>query len=353
MNFNISSKIVGINNPSFIIAEMSANHNKNFDLAVKTIEAAKEIGADAIKLQTYTPDTITIDSEQEYFKINQGSIWDGKTLHELYKEAYMPWDWQPKLKEIADSIGLICFSAPFDFTAVDFLEKMNVPAYKIASPEITDLPLIKYAASKGKPVIISTGIANFDDISKAVSACREVDNNQIALLKCTSSYPAPAKDANLHTIPDIKKQFDTIVGISDHTLGTVIPVASVALGAKIIEKHFILDKSIKTPDSKFSLDKNEFKKLIDNVRITEDALGSITYDLSEDVKKARQNSRSLFVVENIKAGNEFTNKNIKSIRPGQGASPEFLDKLIGKKATKDYKKGTPVRKNFITSLDKK
>ena len=351
MNFSLSEKKIGTDSPCFIIAEMSANHNQSYDLAVKTVEAAKEVGADAIKFQTYTPDTITIDSDQEYFKINHGTIWDGKTLYELYEEAYMPWEWQPKLKETAESLGLVCFSSPFDPTAVDFLEKMNVPAYKIASPEITDIPLIKYVASKGKPILISTGIATLNDISQAVKACREVNNNQIALLKCTSSYPAPIEEANLNTLPDIVERFDTVVGISDHTLGIVIPVTAIALGAKIIEKHFILDKSTETPDSKFSLDKNEFKNMVEAVRIAEDSLGSINYDLSADIKRVRQNSRSLFVVEDIKVGNEFTNENIKSIRPGQGVHPAFIDQIIGKKATKNYKKGTPVSEDFLTCSD--
>ncbi len=351
MNFKISDKNVGADRPCFIIAEMSANHNQSYDLAVKTVEAAHEAGADAIKFQTYTPDTITIDSDQEYFKINHGTIWDGKTLYELYEEAYMPWEWQPKLKETAESLGLVCFSSPFDHTAVDFLEKMNVPAYKIASPEITDIPLIKYVASKGKPILISTGIATLNDISQAVKACREVNNNQIALLKCTSFYPAPIEEANLNTLPDIVERFDTVVGISDHTLGIVIPVTAIALGAKIIEKHFILDKSIVSPDSEFSLDKSEFKNMVKAVRIAEDSLGSINYDLSVDIKKVRQNSRSLFVVEDIKVGNKFTNKNIKSIRPGQGMPPVFIDKLIGKKAKKNYKKGTPVLEDMIPCTD--
>ena len=333
---------IGKNSKTFIIAELSANHNQDFDLAVKTIEAAAKTGVDAIKIQTYTADTITIDCNNKYFQINQGTIWDGKTLYELYKEAYTPWEWQPKLKVIAEKLGLICFSSPFDKTAVDFLEKMNVPAYKIASFEITDIPLIEYVASKGKPVIISTGIAELKDIEDAVDACKKMGNHQIALLKCTSAYPALVEEANLLTISDLVKRFDCIAGISDHTLGITVPITAVALGARIIEKHFILNKKIDSPDAAFSLEPTEFKHMVDAVRGAEKAIGTVCYELSEKVKKNRIFARSLFVVKDIKAGESFTKENVRSIRPGYGLSPVKYQEVMGKKAKKNINLGTPL-----------
>jgi len=330
------------NNKTFIIAELSANHNHNFDIAVKTIEAAAKAGADAIKVQTYTADTITIDCNNEYFQIKQGTIWDGKTLYELYKEAYTPWDWQPKLKIIAEKLGLVFFSSPFDFTAVDFLEKMNVPAYKIASFEITDIPLIEYVAKKGKPVIISTGIATIEDIQLAVETCRNAGNDQIALLKCTSAYPAPMEEANLITIPDLTKRFSVMVGLSDHTVSNSTSIAAVALGAKVIEKHFILNRSIGGPDAEFSINPEEFKSLVQSIREVEKALGKVTYELSPKVLKSREHSRSLFVVKDIKAGEMFTNENIRSIRPGFGLHTKHLYEIIGKTAITNILKGTPL-----------
>ena len=342
MELKIGNKSIGNNHPVFIIAELSANHLQNFDLAVDTIKAMKESGADAVKLQTYTPDTITIDSENEYFQIDQGTLWDGKTLYQLYQEAYTPWEWQPKLKKIAEELGLICFSSPFDKTSVDFLEGINVPAYKIASFEITDIPLIEYIASKGKPVIISTGIATLADIEEAVNACRRMGNDQIALLKCTSSYPAPLEESNLRTIPNMANTFNTVVGLSDHTLGISAPVASVALGAKIIEKHFILDRNLGGPDAAFSLEPDEFKLMVEAVRDVEKALGTVNYDLTEKTRKSREFSRSLFAVEDIKGGELLTNENVRSIRPGFGLHPRHLEQIIGKKARTDIKKGTPL-----------
>lgn len=347
MNINIDDKIVGEGEPVFIVAELSGNHLQNFNLAVKTIRAMKKSGADAVKLQTYTPDTLTIDSDNEYFQIKQGTLWDGKTLYKLYQEAYTPWDWQPKLKKIAEDLGLICFSTPFDVTAVDFLEDMDVQVYKIASFEITDIPLIEYTASKGKPMIISTGIATFDDIRDAVEACRRKGNDQIALLKCTSAYPAPPEETNLRTIPDMAETFKTIVGLSDHTLGISVPIASVALGAKIIEKHFILDRKLSGPDAAFSLEPNEFKEMVKSIREVEKAIGDVTYDLSDNVKKNRIFSRSLFVVNDIKEGEVFTDQNIKSIRPGFGLHPKYLKDVLGKRASKDLKKGTPLRWEYV------
>lgn len=327
---------------TFIIAELSANHNQNYDIAVKTIKAAKEAGANAIKLQTYTADTITINCNKEYFQIKSGTLWDGRTLYDLYMEAYTPWEWQPKLKKISEEEGLICFSSPFDKTAVDFLEEMNVPAYKVASFEITDISLIEYIASKGKPVIISTGIATLSDIEEAVNACRRQGNNDIALLKCTSSYPAPIEEANLLTIPHLKDTFNVIPGISDHTLGSSVAVASVALGAKIVEKHFILDRKIGGPDSDFSMEPKEFKEMVDVIRDVEKALGKVNYELTPKVEKSRVFARSLFIVKDVKAGEEITEENVRSIRPGYGLHPKYYNKILGKKFRKDLEKGTPL-----------
>jgi N-acetylneuraminate synthase (EC 2.5.1.56) len=345
--FRINHRKIGDGYPVFIIAELSANHNQNFDNAVKLIKEAKKAGADAVKLQTYTPDTITINCSNEYFQIKQGTIWDGKTLYDLYKEAYTPWEWQPKLKEIAENEGLICFSSPFDKTAVDFLEDMDVPAYKVASFEITDTPLIEYIASKGKPVIISTGIATLSDIEEAINACKRMNNNQIALLKCTSEYPSPLEEINLKTIPNMIETFKTIVGLSDHTLGISVPIAAVALGAKIIEKHFTLSRAMGGPDAAFSLEPEEFKQMVKSIREVEKALGDVSYELSEKIKKSREFSRSLFVVKDIKKGDIFTEENVRSIRPGFGLHPKYYKDVLGKKATKDIKKGTPLNWDLI------
>lgn len=346
MNIHLSDKTIGDYHPVFIIAELSANHLQDFELAVKTIQAIKEAGADAVKLQTYTPDKITIDCDNEYFQI-KGTLWDGKTLYQLYQEAYTPWEWQPELKKIAEDIGLICFSSPFDKTAVDFLEGINVPAYKVASFEITDIPLIEYIASKGKPMIISTGIAELSDIEEAVKACTSMGNNQIVLLKCTSEYPTPLEDVNLRTIPDIAERFDVIVGLSDHTLTTSIPIAAATLGAKIIEKHFILDRSLGGPDAAFSLEPDEFKEMVKSVREVEKALGTISYELTDKIKKSREFSRSLFVVEEIKERELFTDNNVRSIRPGFGLPPKFLREILGKRAKKNIDKGTPLSWDLI------
>jgi len=343
----IGSYIISEDTPTFIIAELSANHNQNYDVAVESIKSIKECGADAIKLQTYTPDTITIDCDNEYFQIKQGTIWDGTTLYKLYQKAFTPWEWQPKLKKLAEELGLICFSSPFDKSAVDFLEKMNVPAYKIASFEIVDIPLIEYTASKGKPMIISTGIATLDEIQEAINACKNVGNNQIALLKCTSEYPAPINDINLKTIYSLSEKFNTIIGLSDHTIGTTAPVAAVAIGARIIEKHFILDKKIGGPDSSFSLEPSDFKKMVDEIRETEKALGSVNYDLTDKIKKSRTFARSLFVVRDIKSGEIFSEINIRSIRPSNGISPKYLKDVIGKKSVRDIEKGTPLSWDLI------
>lgn len=339
---DIGSRRVSTNEPVFIVAELSCNHLQKFDVAVKTIKAARKAGADAIKLQTYTPDTLTINCDNEYFQIKQGTLWDGRTLYQLYQEAYTPWEWQPKLKEIAEDLGLIFFSTPYNKTAVDFLEEINVPAYKVASFEITDLPLIEYIASKKGPVIISTGIATLEDIEEAVDACKRMGNDQIALLKCTSAYPAPLEDMNLKTITDMAERFKVVVGLSDHTLSISVPIASVALGASIIEKHFILDRSLGGPDAFFSLEPEEFKAMVRAVRDAEKALGTVNYELTEKMKKSREFSRSLFVVKDMKAGETFTAENIKSIRPGYGLHPKYLREVLGKKAAKDIQRGTPL-----------
>jgi len=332
---------------TLIIAELSANHNGSFDNAIATVRAAKRVGADAIKLQTYTADTMTIDCDKEDFQIKSGTLWDGMNLYRLYQQAYTPWEWHAALFEAAAEEGILCFSSPFDKSAVDFLEQLDPPAYKIASFEITDIPLIEYAASKGRPMIISTGIATEEEIHEAVQACRLQGNNDIVLLKCTSAYPAPLEEANLRTIPDLAARFDVISGFSDHTLGIVAPVAAVSLGAKVIEKHFILDRSIGGPDADFSLDELQFAQMVQAVRDTEKMLGAIDYFLSERVKKNRQFSRSLYVVENIEAGEKLTEKNVRSIRPGYGMHPKYLKQLIGKKAAVSLTRGTPLHWEMI------
>ncbi|HPF01104.1 MAG TPA: pseudaminic acid synthase [Bacteroidales bacterium] len=331
----------------FIIAELSANHNGSFETAVETIRAAKHAGADCIKLQTYTPDTVTIDCRKPDFMI-RGTIWDGKNLHDLYSEAYTPWEWHEALFRTAEEEGLICFSSPFDKSAVDFLETLNAPAYKIASFEITDIPLIEYVASKGKPVIISTGIASEEDIALAVDTCRRAGNNDIALLKCTSSYPAPVAEANLRMMQDIAERYHCITGLSDHTMGSTVPIAAVALGARIIEKHFILDRSAGGPDASFSMNVEEFSDMVKAVRDAEKSLGKVDYSLSEKQIQSRAFARSLYVVKDIKAGEVFTEENVRSIRPGYGMHPKYLKEVIGKVAKKDLRKGTPLSIELIS-----
>lgn len=332
---------------TFIIAELSANHGHSVEIAKNTIRAAKRAGADAIKLQTYTADTITIDCEKDDFVLKQGTIWDGRTLYDLYEEAHTPWEWHAELFETAKEEGLICFSSPFDKTAVDFLEDLNAPAYKIASFEITDIQLIEYAASKGKPMIISTGIAVEEDIQLAIDTCRNVDNNDIILLKTTSQYPARIEDANMKMISELASRFDVISGLSDHTMGIVVPIVATSLGAMVIEKHFILDKSIGGPDASFSLDEKEFKSMVDAVRNTEKSLGNIDYALSEKAKKSKQFSRSLYVVKDVKAGEVIADEIVRSIRPGFGMHPKFLNEVLGKKAIKDISRGTPLSWELI------
>lgn len=323
-----------------IIAELSANHNGSLEIAIETIKAAKRAGADAIKLQTYTADTITINSNKPDFQI-KGTIWDGQNLYQLYKQAYTPWEWHEELFRVAKEEGLICFSSPFDKTAVDLLEKLNAPAYKIASFEITDIPLIEYAASKGKPVIISTGIAGLEDIELALDACKRMGNKQIVLLKCTSSYPAPVEEANLAMIPDLAKRFGVIAGLSDHTMGITVPIAATILGAKVIEKHFILDRSIGGPDASFSSDEIEFTAMVKAVREAELAIGKVDYTITDNMLKSREYCRSLYVVEDIKAGEIITEENVRSIRPGYGMHPKYYKEILGKRIKTDISKGSP------------
>ncbi|MCG6553504.1 MAG: pseudaminic acid synthase [Candidatus Magnetominusculus sp. LBB02] len=343
----IDNRRVGPGEPVFIIAELSANHRQDFQIALDTIEAMGKAGADAVKLQTYRPDTITIDSAQDCFQINQGTIWDGRTLYQLYTEAATPWDWYPRLKQEAKRRGLICFSSPFDKTAVDYLEEMAAPAYKIASFEITDIPLIQYAASKGKPIILSTGIALLPDVEEAIAAIRETGNNEIALLKCASVYPTPFEELNLQAMPALAARFGVVAGLSDHTTGITAACAATALGASIIEKHFILDKALGGPDAAFSLDPAEFAAMVRAVREVEAALGSADYTISERVDKSRQHARSLFVVKDIQAHELFTEDNVKSIRPGLGAHPRYLNIIIGKRAKTAIGKGTPLSLDMI------
>jgi len=344
----IGQSRISTGSATYIIAEMSANHGQSYDKAVKIIHAAKEAGADAIKLQTYTPETITINCDNEYFRIGKGTIWEGKNLYELYKEAYTPWEWQPKLKKIADGLGLDLFSTPFDNTAVGFLEEMNVPAYKIASFELVDIPLIQYVAKTGRPIIMSTGMATLAEIDEALTTARGAGCKELALLKCTSAYPADPAEMNLRTIHNMAETFQVPVGLSDHTLGIAVPIAAVALGVCcIVEKHFTLSRAIPGPDSAFSLEPHEFKAMVEAIRITEKVLGKISYEVTEKEAASRVFRRSLFVVKDMKAGDIFTQVNIRSIRPGYGLSTKYMDIILGKRAKQDIGLGTPLNWNLI------
>lgn len=326
---------------------MSANHNGDIQVALETVRAAKRAGADAVKLQTYTADTLTINCKNDYFKINHGTAWDGEYLYDLYKRAYTPWEWHAEIFRLANDEGIICFSSPFDNTAVDLLEELETPLYKIASFEIQDIPLISYAASKGKPMILSTGIAEVQDIELAIETCRKAGNNDITVLKCTSAYPADPKDANLLTIHDIKSRFGVKSGLSDHTMGIEGPIVATALGATVIEKHFILDKSIGGADAHFSLDEKEFTEMVKAVRIAESMVGEIDYEMNEKKQKSKQFSRSLFIVKDVKAGDYVTELNVRSIRPGFGLHPKFLNNILGKKFLRDHTKGTPMSNEYV------
>lgn len=330
----------------FIIAELSANHNGSLETALETIRAAKRTGADAIKLQTYTADTITLNSDKEDFLI-KGTIWEGRKLHDLYQEAYTPWEWHKALFDCAKEEGLICFSSPFDKTAVDLLEGLDAPAYKIASFEITDIPLIEYTASKGKPIILSTGIARVEDIELALDACRRMGNNQIALLKCTSSYPAPIEEANMVMVSDFRDRFGVIPGLSDHTIGNTVPVVATCLGAKIIEKHFILDRSIGGPDASFSMNEREFTEMVQAIREAELALGKVSYELTEKQIKGRDFSRSLYVVEDIEKGGIINEQNVRSVRPGFGLHPKYYNQIMGKTVIKSMKAGERINLEIL------
>jgi pseudaminic acid synthase len=337
----INERRIGTDQSVFIVAEMSANHNQSFDEAVRILHAAKDCGADAIKLQTYTADTMTIDSDKDYFRI-KGTIWKGQRLYDLYGKAYTPWEWQPKLKKIADELGIIFFSTPFDRTSVDFLEDMDVPAYKIASFELVDIPLIEYVAGKGKPIIMSTGMATVSEIEEAVAAARNAGAREIALLKCTSGYPSQPEEMNLRTIPHLSKTFGVPVGLSDHTLGMTVPVVALALGACIVEKHFTISRSVPGPDAAFSLEPQEFKEMVRGIRIAEKTLGSVRYGITPEEEKSKVFRRSLFVVKDISVGERLTADNVRSIRPGYGLPPKFLKIILGKTARRDIKRGTPL-----------
>lgn len=338
----IGKRYVGEGEKTFVVAEVSANHLQDYGRAEAIIKAAAQAGADAVKLQTYTPDTITLDCDNDYFQITQGTIWDGTTLHKLYEEAYTPWEWQPRLMEYANGLGLECFSSPFDATAVDFMKEMDMPAYKVASFEINDIPLIRKIAGLGKPVILATGIAYLEDMERALQVCKEEGNEQVVLLKCTSAYPSPYGEMNLKVIPNMAQVFDCITGLSDHSMGTAAAVASVALGAKMVEKHLTLSRADGGPDGAFSMEPDEFKKMVDEIRIVEKALGKVTYELSEKQKRSREDGRSLFVVKNMKEGEIFTEENVRSIRPAFGLHTMYLDEIMGKRARTDISKGTPL-----------
>jgi N-acetylneuraminate synthase len=343
----VGQRVIGAGHPVFVIAEVSANHHQHFDEAVKIVHAAKDAGADAVKLQTYTPDTMTIACNRPEFQI-KGTIWEGRNLYELYNEAYTPWDWQPRLKQVANSIGLELFSTPFDETAVDFLEKMNVPAHKLASFELVDIPLIRKMAQTGKPLIMSTGMATVEEIEEAVGAARQAGAAQIALLKCTSAYPSPPEEMNLTTIPELARRFGVPVGLSDHTLGIAVPVAAVALGACIIEKHLTLSRSEPGPDSAFSLEPEEFRAMVDAVRVAEKALGEVHFGFSAHEASSRVFRRSLFVVCDIKQGEVFTAQKVRSIRPGYGLHTRHLTEVLGQRAARDIERGTPFSWDMIS-----
>ncbi len=346
-SIQIQGREIGGGHPVYVIAEISANHHQKYEEAVRLVRAAKECGADAVKLQTYTPDTITFKSDAPAFRHGSGSLWEGRTLYDLYEEAYMPWDWQPKLKAEADALGLQLFSSPFDETAVDFLSKMGVPAFKVASFEIVDIPLIETIARTGKPMIMSTGMATFDEIREAVQAARSAGAKQVALLKCNSAYPAAPDEMNLRTIPQMALDFVAPVGLSDHTLGTAAAITAVVLGACIVEKHFTLSRSTPGPDAAFSLEPAEFKAMVDAIRTAERALGGVSYGPTSQEAKSLPFRPSLFVVRDVRAGAVFTGDNVKSIRPAAGLHPRFLSEVLGRHAARDIKAGTPLAWDLV------
>lgn len=345
---NSSSKLkIGGSNQVLIVAELSGNHNHDFDLALKTVKAAKDAGADAFKLQTFTPDTITLNCNNKHFIVNSGQSYDGRTLYDVYKELNTPWEWHQKIKDYVEELGMVFFSTSFDFSSVDFLEGLDVPCHKIASFEITDIPLIEYAASKGKPIIISTGIAAEEDIKLAVEACIKVKNENIILLKCTSSYPAKIEEANLLTLLDFKSKFNVEVGLSDHTMGDIVAITATALGAKLVEKHFILDRNLGGIDAEFSMEPEEFRRMVNSIRDVEKSLGDPKAGMNNSSRESRKYARSLFAVKDIKAGEKITPDNVKSVRPGNGLHPKFYYDVIGKYANCNLEKGTPFSLDFI------
>ncbi|MDD5451005.1 MAG: pseudaminic acid synthase [Desulfovibrionales bacterium] len=343
----INGRPVGEGYPVYIVAELSANHRQEFDRAVELVKAAKAAGADAVKLQTYTPDTMTICCDNRHFQIGKGTLWENRSLYDLYREAYMPWEWQPKLKAVAEDLGMDLFSAAFDYSAVDFLEEMGVPVHKVASFEIVDIPLIEKMSQTGKPLIISTGMANLGEIEEAVQTARRAGATQIGLLKCTSAYPALPEDMNLRTIPHMMTAFNVPVGLSDHTLGIAVPVSAVALGACIVEKHFTLSRAVPGPDSAFSLEPHEFAAMVEAIRTSEKALGTVNYGASSEESRSLMFRRSLFVVQDMEAGEVFSAENVRSIRPGYGLPPKFLKEVLSHRASKDIKKGTPVDRSLM------
>lgn len=330
-------------NKTFIIAELSANHGHSIEIAKESIRVAKECGADAVKIQTYTADTLTLNCDNKYFQIDTGTIWDGTTLYKLYQEAYTPWEWHKELFDYANEIGIEIFSTPFDKTAVDLLEELDTPIYKIASFEINDIPLIEYAASKGKPMIISTGVGTEDEIKEAVEACKRMGNNDITLLQCTSQYPAKLEDANLVMIRDLAERFGVKSGLSDHTMGSLVATTAVAMGATVVEKHFIVDRNIGGPDSSFSMTPDEFKEMVENIRNIEKMIGNVSYEITEKKKKSFKFKRSLFISKDIKKGEILTEENIRSVRPSDGISPKYYHEVLGKKASRDLKFGEPLK----------
>jgi pseudaminic acid synthase len=346
-SISIHGRQIGPWQPAYVIAELSANHHHDFEQAVRLVHAARECGADAVKLQTYTPDTMTISCTSEPFQIGKGTIWEGKNLYDLYGEAYMPWEWQPDLKQIAEEIGLDLFSTPFDASAVDFLEKMAVPAYKIASFEIVDLPLLRKVAATDKPIILSTGMATREEIQEAVRTLREAGTRELALLKCTSAYPAPPEEMNLRGIRMLSDIFGVPVGLSDHSLGITASVAAVTLGAHIVEKHLTLSRNIPGPDSAFSLEPEEFRQMVQAIREAEKALGGMHFGTSEREASSLNFRRSLFVVEDVKEGEEFTTKNVRSIRPVHGLHTRHLEEILGCRASCDIKRGTPLSWSMV------
>ena len=344
----INNNIINKESRTYIIAELSANHEQNFDLAVETIKAMKDAGADAVKLQTYTPESLTLDSDQPWFQTRKDSLWAGQKMYDLYKKGTTPYEWFPKLQQLATDLGMDFFSSPFDLSAVDFLENLNVPAYKIASLEITDIPLIKKCAEIGKPIIISTGAATVEDIDLAVKTCKDTRNNQIALLKCTSAYPTPYNEVNLKQIKSLQERYGLVIGLSDHTLGIEVPIASVVMGARIIEKHFILSRNSNGLDKEFSLETQAFKQMVDAIRNIEQAMGDGSFKLTPKIETATKFRRSLFAVKDIKKGKTLTEENIRSLRPGIGLHPKYYYEILGKKAKQDIEKGTPLSFDSLT-----